>query len=211
MQYNPIVRNFSRLRRILESLGLSRDAIRPATRLADLVPREQRRRVWDCVEREKCNVPPLLWSFWAKAIVLAAVLLWTLVACMAWVTIGAGVVPFGWMAVAIVIGIFAVCILCDRHVPASEIDPSLTVGDLVLAMTSGRECREAGYRLTRNEIFFKVRLIFAASLGFPVDEIKPETRFNDLFDEGRGKSFSARPVVARSPDRATDSTAGLLK
>jgi len=177
MKYNPFARNFYRIRRVLiETCDLPRHAVRPSAKLAELIPPEHRARFWADLEREKRNVPPLLWSFGAKALVFTAVSLWTMLGCIAWVTIGDGW-PFGLTAIAIIIGIFVVCIVCDRLVPATAIEPSMTVGDLVLAITTPSDCREAGYRLSRNEIFLKVRLIVASSLGVDPAQIKPETNF----------------------------------
>ncbi len=66
---------------------------------------------------------------------------------------------------------------------ADDVDPSYTLGDAALGMTSVQECREAGYQLTRHEIFLKVRVCLAEASGVPYEEITPETSFLDLFGD----------------------------
>jgi hypothetical protein len=55
-----------------------------------------------------------------------------------------------------------------------------TVGEVVLYLTSFREHKSSGYRWTRNEIATKVRLIFAESLGLPLDAVRPESTLAEL-------------------------------
>jgi hypothetical protein len=171
MKYNPFSRNFYRIRRVLvETCDLPRHAVRPSAKLAALIPHDQRRRVLDRLGCEKVNldtitVVPGRWIMLG----MAATVTWILASLFFWancwfVLLGAILVPIaiGWTL---------------SHFFAKDIEPTLTVGDAVLAMTSARECQEAGYRLSRNEIFLKVRLIVASNLGVNASEIKPETNF----------------------------------
>ena len=177
MHYNPIVRNFSRLRRVLmATLGLPRSAIRPSAKLADLVPREQRRRVWERFQREDMNVPELRLSTLEFTSAFAAML-----ACLGF---GLVVWPTGWCTIllgAIGAGVATLCF--HFRYTAAEIAPLLSVGELVLGMTSGRECRAAEYRLNRKEIFVKLRVILSDAANLDPDQITPETNLYDLFDD----------------------------
>jgi hypothetical protein len=170
MKYNPFSRNFYRIRRVLiETLGVPRRAVRPSAKLAELIPHDQRKRVLARLSCEKVDldmitVVPERW-FW---LVIAAMAMWTLASCssgMNW-----WFVVLGALLVAIVLG-WVGCLF------GRDIEPTITVGDAVIIMTSVRECREAEYRLSRHEIFLKVRHIVADCLGVNAAEIKPETNF----------------------------------
>ena len=172
--YNPIVRNFCRIRRVLmETLQLPRDAIHPSATLAELIPRSQRRRVWKAFCRENIHADELRLSSGQWLASAALMLLWVSAGCWTWpgwwCTI-LGSAPFVGLAVLSIL--FRFC--------ATEIDASLTIGDAVLKATSGRQCVEAGYRFTRNEIFLKVRLCIAKSAGIDAAMITPEVPLSEL-------------------------------
>jgi hypothetical protein len=173
LKYNPIVRNFCRIRRVLmETLELPRDAIHPSATLVELIPRSQRRRVWKAFDRENLNAVELRLSRGQWFASAALMLLWVSTGCWAWPGSWCtflGSAPFLGLAVSSVL--FRFC--------ATEIDRSLTIGDAVLRATSGRQCTEADYRFTRNEIFLKVRQIVASSLGVNPSQIRPETNLMD--------------------------------
>jgi hypothetical protein len=173
MKYNPFARNFYRIRRVLiETCDLPRHAVRPSAKMAELIPRDQRQRVIDRLRREQLNlrtitVIPIAWI----GFVTAAMVVWVLAS----VTLGMSywfVVP-GAILAALATGKGL------AYISAMEFEPSLTVGDLVLAITSPSQCREAGYRMSRNEIFLKVRRVVAASAGVDPSQIKPETSFTE--------------------------------
>jgi hypothetical protein len=172
MRYCPIARHFYRIRRVLiEELGLPRQAIRPSATFAELVPREHRRRVWGRFRRDKVKVNGLWMSQFQMGLICASMS-------------GSGlmvlaVLPHSWfcMATAIFAGVAAYLALAPW---AKEVDPSCTLGDAALNMTSVRECREAGYQFTRNEIFVKVRSAISVSLGVPISQINRETTWAEL-------------------------------
>ena len=83
------------------------------------------------------------------------------------------------ICVALLLGVILAWLLL--RMLAKEIDPTYTLGDAALRMTALRECREAGYRFTHNEIFWKVRASLAGCCGVPYARIKPETTFRELF------------------------------
>ena len=171
MKYNPFSRNFYLIRRVLiETLNLPRHAVRPSAKLAELIPHGQRQLVLDRLRREKLDVETItvLPGRWIL-FVMAALVIWILftleLAMSCWF-----VVP-GALLVAVVTGKGL------GYLFAMDIDPAFTVGDVVLALTSPSKCQEAGYRLTRNEIFLKVRRIVASNFGVDPSQIKAETNF----------------------------------
>ena len=122
----------------------------------------------------------MLWHYDWLTIMLAAVWLWIALGSIIWIALGFIDWPIGWIAIilgALGVGISTAWLLRRPN----EIDPALTIGDMVLAMTSARECREAGYRLNRHEIFLKARAIFVEFAGVQRDQFKPETTMRDLF------------------------------
>ncbi|MBI2804040.1 MAG: hypothetical protein HYX68_03550 [Planctomycetes bacterium] len=173
MNYNPIIRNFCRLRRVLvETLGLPRAAVRPSAKLANLIPPSERRRVWEALRRENLDIGELSLSIGQLGSCLAVMLAWMLGGCLVW--------RGGWFVFllsGLLLGLLVAEILLRRF--SREIYPSLTVGDAVLATTKCDECREAGYRLTRNEIFLKVRRVVAHAAGVDPSEITPATSFTE--------------------------------
>ena len=172
MHYCPIARHFYRLRRVLvEELGLPRDAIRPSATFAELVPREHRRRVWRRFRREEIKVNPLEMSRTQTGIIFGSVICSVILVLY--------ILPNFWACItaAVVAGTATFASLKSW---TTEIDPSYSLGDAALRMTSVRECRETGYRLTRNEIFVKVRSTISGSLGVPLSQIKRETTWEEL-------------------------------
>jgi hypothetical protein len=176
MRYCPIARNFYRIRRVLiEELGLPRQAIRPSMKFAELVPREQRRRIARRLKGLKADILPLDFSRsqW-RAIELTTI---------AWfaILIGMCLVPGHWMvflAAAIPVALRTRWIL--RFEKTTEIDSDYTLGEVVLDLTSARECREAGYQFTRNEISRKVCIVVARNLGVVRAALKPETSWEEM-------------------------------
>lgn len=175
--YNPIVRNFCRLRAVLvETLGVDRDAVCPCVPLADLIGPEQLPTVLvrlcevgfrpgnlerKLTEWPLCGVMPVVLSFW-----LMAAVLW-----QSWqVLLGAlpGVIAFGWAA----------CTVTRTRTVSVPLGPR-TVGEWVIYLT--RFSDHPGYRFTRREIALKVRFIVAETLGIPVDRVTEESSFIEDF------------------------------
>ena len=171
MRYCPIIRNFNRIRRVLgDELGLPRNVIRPTTTFAEVVPRKHRRRVWRRFRREGIDLDRLDMS----GIQLAG----------GFVAVGAGLLC-GYVLsnngvcvpTAIIAGIAAFFALLPW---ATVIDPSYTLGDAALGMTSVRECRAAGYQFTHNEIFLKVRRALVHAYNLSYADVKLESKLSDL-------------------------------
>jgi hypothetical protein len=167
MLYNPVARNFYRLRRVLiETLGVPRTAIRPSSRFEEVVPREQRKRVWAQFYGQNLNVEPLFPPGAVIAVVVLQLVAWIALGCVFW---PGGIVVIG--PIAIFVGGYACHFLKRKSI---EVDPSYTLGDAALRMTTAEQCRDAGYRLTRNEIFLKVREVLVEACNLERDEITPE-------------------------------------
>jgi hypothetical protein len=194
MQYNPIVRNFGKVRRVLtETLGLPRHAVRPSCKLAELVPPEQRRLVWNRLQLE--NGSDSLLRFPPSVTRMATLLFWCVFAfflsgiggialLFGGTTLFAGVTV--WLVAVVSALILSILsqMFVFQHLEhlATELDPNISVGELTLRMTTGQECREARYQLTHNEIPFKTRVIFAEHLGLRMDQLTPDTNIAELYD-----------------------------
>ncbi len=174
MGYNPIVRNFNRIRRVLmETLDLPRESVKPTSTFASLVPRQHRRHVWKRFRQENLELDALHMS--VEDFVLIVV-----------VKYSAFVLPFvfwpelycAWAALALAIGIFVTWGIVLFI--AEEIDPAYTIGDAALAMATVDQCDQAGYRLNRKEIFLKVRRVIVETLNVDPAEITPDKKLMDL-------------------------------
>jgi hypothetical protein len=177
MKYNPVVRNFNRIRRVLmQTMALPREAIRPSSTFAELVPRCQRQRVWARLHQEKLEIDPLFFSRDDLFIVAVAILGSFVVFQVFWPMV------FCWPAViSLTIGNVVACLLYLYW--TDEVDPTYTVGDAALGMTTPEQCHDAEYRLNRKEIFLKVRRVLAYVTGTQPDEIRPSTKLIDILDE----------------------------
>jgi hypothetical protein len=170
--YNPIVRNFGRLRAALVSaLDLDRHEVRPSTPLAALLPVERRRELWRQMRLQGVPLPGLRLTRpacrWYTLAVVTTVLAFAL-----WLQ------KWSALLLATSLGQFAYK-LSRRHAVYFPLGLG-TVGELVLYMTSFREHKSSGYRPTHNEIAFKVRQIIAECVGVPLDAVQPETNLNQL-------------------------------
>jgi hypothetical protein len=174
MRYNPIVRNFCRIRRVLvESLELPRRAIRPTATFAELVPRGERWRVWERFREEGIDVNPLGFTAVQKwAIFLSAIAVIPATALLCPINFALGAVATAMLP--ILVGCLVAYGLSDAAV---EIDPKLTIGDATLAATTATQCVDAEYRFTRNEIFLKVRRIVAEAAGVDPEDVTGDTSF----------------------------------
>jgi hypothetical protein len=190
MQYNPFVRNFGKVRRVLvETLGLPRHAVRPASKLADLVPRELRRYVWDRLRDEGVKMPPLEAERpspsvdWSSRLVLVGLILMSLLACFRSEPLRGDPLDIAWF-IGVVLTIAGVVIL-HRVIGqlatsnAKEISSIWTIEDIVLGGTSPADCRKAGYRLSRREISCFTHAIIARNLGVNIKYLKDETSFRE--------------------------------
>jgi hypothetical protein len=169
--YNPIIRSFARLRAILVSMGLPRSSIRPDAELESLVPLEMRREIWSQIQSEDSRIPGLDISkktFWVLALFVLVSMI-ALVVCLRTPNALFVIIPLGFIARE-VSRPWAV------HFPSGI----RTMGELKLFVTRFEEHRDSGYRWTRNEISFKVRMIVADAFGVPLDEARPETTLAEL-------------------------------
>jgi hypothetical protein len=188
MQYNPFVRNFGKVRRVLvETLGLPRHAVRPSSKLADLVPRELRRYVWDRLRDEGVKMPPLEAERpgpavdWSSRLVVSGLILMSLLAFLRSEPLRGDPLDIAWI-IGVVLTIAGVVILhrvigqiLTRN--AKEISTIWTIEDIVLGGTSPAECRKACYRMSRREISYFTRAIIARNLGVNAEYLKDETSF----------------------------------
>ena len=175
MQYSPIARNFYRLRRLLMSaLGLPRAVIRPAATFAELVPPEDRQRVWLVLEREGLSVPYLTLPPERCSALLLFVLIW------------AGAIALLYMSfLAFFIALADGGYLAYRWTRrwATAVNPqSMTLGEAAICMTTNADCRRADYRWSERDIFVKVRFALWEATGAPYEEIDRDARFLDIAD-----------------------------
>jgi hypothetical protein len=174
MKYNPISRNFFRLRRVLvEELGFPRQAIRPSATFAEMVPREHRRRVWRRFHREKIDVDALEMNWSQVALIFALMIFSGLLTLF--------VLQYGWVCVPAAIIVVLATLIALRPW-ANDIDPCYTLGDAALRMTTIHECRKAGYQLTHNEVFMKVRVVLVEALNLTNTDVKPESKLADFIE-----------------------------
>src|SRR5262245_63541719 len=77
MEHSPVAHHFYRLRRLLmDSVSAPRALIRPATTFVEIVPPENRQRVWPLLEREGLQAPLLSLPRDLRSIVMLIVLIW---------------------------------------------------------------------------------------------------------------------------------------
>jgi hypothetical protein len=175
MEHSPVAHHFYRLRRLLmDSVSASRAVIRPSTTFAEVVPPEDRQRVWPLLEREGLQVPLLSLPRDLRSIVMLIVLVWAGSIALA----SRSVLAF---LIALADGSFLAYRWSRRW--ATVVEPELmTIGDAAICMTTPEECRHAGYRLSEREIFVKVRMILWRTSQISYEKITPQTRFIDLLN-----------------------------
>jgi hypothetical protein len=171
-KYNPIVRTFNGIRAVLmDALDLPRHAICPEAPLEHLIPVRRRREVWRLLQEQGFLVPELGLTPPALRLGILGVVGGTVAGILffqSWLGLFLAY-PLFWVAHGLSLP-FAV------HFPTSM----RTVGDLVLHLISFKKHKGSGYRWTRNEISFKVRLIIARDLGVEFDKIRPETTWQEM-------------------------------
>ena len=170
--YNPIVRTFGRYRTaLMECAGISRELIRPATPLADLVPPLRRREVWRQLEARGLRMPRLEMPSGARSAFVT--LFFSSVGLSVWLAgkfALLGAIPLG-------IRLFwASRLLATRLIPLR-----FTVGELVLLGTDVREFRALGRPWTHEEISLRVRALVSEAAGVPIERVQPQSRWADLF------------------------------
>lgn len=167
--YNPIVREFGRLRAgIIHAAGVSRRAVRPDSLLADLVPIRSRREVWRGLQAEGIDVPDLRLPRRAASLVMGAVVVATLATALGtWSWWGLlAVFPLGWLMALV------------SRPWATEFSLGLrTVGELTLFVTRFADHRASGYRWTPNEIRLKVRMVVSKHLAVDFDRVRLDSSF----------------------------------
>jgi hypothetical protein len=161
--YNPIIRTFNRLRAgLVDSLGLARHEVRPGIPLDALLPATRRRAVWRHLRRQGLPVPELELPPQVSAGAVLVVL--------------KTLAPFVWWLKWPALLAFGVT---RRH--AVRFPAGLrTVGELALYMTEYRGHKDSGYRWTKNEIEFRVRVVVAEALGLALDEVQPQKKLREL-------------------------------
>ncbi len=179
--FYPTARTFYRLRyELIEVLGVNRREVRPSTRLEDLVPRNQRRAVWQHLRGRGLELPELSLSPRASGIAMTG-------------TLAGGALLGGWTAAGaallgaclqILLAVFAMLRLgfaiwlVSRPFAVHLACGPVTVRDAVLYLTPYKGNQD--YPWSREEIATKVRLIISVSLGLRLEEVKPESRFEEL-------------------------------
>jgi len=163
--YNPIVRNFCTLRASLEEcLPLSRREVHPRTLIQDIVPADKRREVWQRLRQRGLPVPALTRSGRVTALAIIGVLVLALPSALT---------LRNWFVLIILLQLALKAIWLARpwavHIPFGI----QTLGELALYATPFKEHKHSGYRWTRNEISFRVRLIVAEAMGLPLDHVQP--------------------------------------
>jgi hypothetical protein len=183
ISYCPTSRTFYRLRSVLmRELALERHAVRPSLALANLVPENRRRQVWQELRQEGLRLPALRVSrslHWASV----AHVLHMAIEVSAWCGNVLG------MLVAVPLGLIDYMITRRWAVHVDPCGP-VTVREAGFYLTSYREQLEArhgssnlrdairaGYRPRRQEIELRVRLLVAASLQVPLEQVTRESRF----------------------------------
>jgi hypothetical protein len=155
----------------LSALDLDRHEVRPETPLETLIPRHRRREVWRQLRRQGVPVPGLELSDLERNLRALGVLK-TAAAIALWLQ--------EWSALlsALPLGLAEYGLSRRRavHFPFGV----RTVGELVLSMTDFTEHKSSGYRWTRNEITFKVRLTLAEALNVPLDAVRPDSTLAEL-------------------------------
>lgn len=170
LTYNPISRSFYKLRReLMAALELPRRDVYPSARLEEVIPQEKRRAVWRRLREAGLRLPglclapvgfqPSLGAV-AQVVSLVGFLIQHLPAAL-W-----SLPLLGFLA-------FAVTRPWAVHLPP---DGPVTLWDAALYLTPCRECKQAGYALSRREISVKVRFILAEALNLPFEDVRPESR-----------------------------------
>ena len=169
--YNPIVRTFCQLRAALvEIANITREQVRPGTRLEDILPVECRTQVWRELQRKGLRLPDLELSRWdtrQRSLVTAQIAVSLLS--------GLQYLAAFFTAPPSHAGLW----LNSRravHFPHGFEN----VGELTLYLTRFIEHKASGYRWTHNEITFRVRVIVAEQLAHPFHDVRPESSWSDL-------------------------------
>ena len=158
-------------KRVMETLGVKREAVRPDTRLEELVPREGRAQVWrrliKAVSGTEDDWPPLERAKRSKRVrVMAFVVAPAVVSVASLALLRWQSLPLVWVGVSIV---------TDRvtRLPKTEIPEAYSrVKDLV------KYARTLDMKVwTREEVFEKVRRITAEQLGVKKELVTMEARF----------------------------------
>jgi hypothetical protein len=178
--YNPVVRTFNRLRAVLvNELALSRHQVHPNADLAALIPAPRRRQIWWQLRRQGLRVLPL-------TLVPRGGLLCFLATLTATAVFSVGL--WCWAGLEVALGLALPALLAFGLLTAGALRPwavhfplgMRTVGELVLSLTSVAEHKHSGYRWTKREIGFRVRMLMAYSFGLPLEKVRPEMRLDEV-------------------------------
>jgi hypothetical protein len=182
MRYCPTARNFYRIRRILmEMLGLPRNAIRPTSTFAELIPPQECQRICQRLKEEKITDLYLQLSS-AKERLLSLIWLAILFAVECGLFYSLGEEAFGMsLVIAVLMGIigyiFVLAWATKRW--GTEFDTTYSLKRAVISITRFRDYVEAGYPVTREFIALRVREIVSRNLGVSMEMVKDETSFQE--------------------------------
>jgi len=179
---------FYRLRRaMIACLGLERKAVRPATKLAQLMPKSTRIAAWKSIaEVGGLEFPKLRHPRWARDTirVLGCVTgIAFLVGMMNW-TSPSGAVWVPLFLATVIIGLFAWKALYGVTPFLAYELPMRTVGELIdqlVVLNMDELGSEAGVvaPLSRQEVWLKMVQIICDQLGLEWERVVPEARFVD--------------------------------
>ncbi len=171
--YNPIVRVFGQYRAALcAAEGLPRDRVTAHARLDALIPRGRRRALWATFQAGGLRVPSLELS-------PAAYRVWVLLvlAALGGLRLWAGI----WWPSAL--ALVPLCYAAFRlsRPWAVHLPPFInSVGELAVYGTRFGDHANSGYRWSHGDVSLKVRMVFAESMGVPLERVKPESTWAEL-------------------------------
>jgi hypothetical protein len=148
----PTSHVFYAVRRVLmRELNLDRQSIRPDTRLADIIPFDREKAIWDALHREGMKTP-------AHSIRTAQAKYPRLLLPV-W--------PLLWLS--------------RKYAEIAYLEwGPYTLHDLVIDSVDFAQLVRRGHRFSHDEITTKVRLIISDALGIPLGSVQPETSFAEL-------------------------------
>lgn len=174
----PTARSFYELRTLLTLRGIERSDVRPRTRLAELFPPGSRES-WKALCAEDRRLPRLRVSPRLDGVVLWTAALSIFVWFMATAVLLA---RGGGFAVLISLGVMAVggaAFAFSRSVLARHFPPGMvTIGDVARAIAP---IERSGNRLLDElRVLEEVRKLTAEQLGLPIEDVRPESTFEEL-------------------------------
>lgn len=160
---------------LVNTLGVDRHQVRPATPLDALIPPERRGEVLARLRGATLPAPALERTIqdWPLCWLTMGIPILLLVPCL----LGSWVALLITVPLAFKLGLIAFMVRRTRLVRVPFLPR--TVGELVIDLIRFGEY--PGYRFSRNEVSLKVRLILAGWLGVPLDQVTEKDTFLDTF------------------------------